>query len=102
MTDRPVVRIYIGSPPWVGKHDLKVDPKYRALFRHWMWRSGVGFGAITTFTAMQLGPWANAAYVLGMFLSVELVMKVDRWAPKKPWLRDEHWLRLQLRGRPDD
>lgn len=85
---KPFIRLYIGNPPQY-KFDFKIDKsnptviRYRGLLRHWMWRSGVGFGGITTFTAMQLGPWANAVYVLGLFLGVELAMRVDRWAPAR-------------------
>ena len=80
MDAKPALRIYIGQPPWIGKHDLKIDPKYRTLLRHWMWRGGLGFGGVTTFTSMQLGPWANAAYVLAMFLGAEAALRLDRWA----------------------
>jgi hypothetical protein len=45
-----------------------------------MWRGGLGFGGVTTFTSMQLGPWANAAYVLAMFLGAEAALRLDRWA----------------------
>jgi len=82
VTDRLIARVYIGQPPWVGKHDLIIPAHLKRLARHWIWRCGFAFGGITTFTAMQLGPVANGVYLTAIFLAGEAALRLDR-APAK-------------------